>query len=212
MKVIPLSAAAVRLATIGLAIAACLVAFSYPAHSAELYMYTDADGVTHFSNIPTDARYQPVFKEPAPEAKAPVLQPAPARSQGRERFAVLVSQAAADTRIPESLLHAVIETESNYNPDAVSRKGAVGLMQLMPQTAQRYGVANPRDPAANVLGGARYLKSLLVLFDYEIPLALAAYNAGPAAVIRSGRAMPPYAETRRYVPRVMDMYRRGSRQ
>jgi soluble lytic murein transglycosylase-like protein len=175
-------------------------------------MYTDADGVTHFSNIPTDARYRSVFKEPGPETKVPALQPVSARSHGRERFAVLVSQAAADTKLPESLLHAVIETESNYNPDAISRKGAVGLMQLMPQTAQRYGVTNPRDPAANVLGGARYLKSLLVLFDYEIPLALAAYNAGPAAVMRSGRTLPPYAETRRYVPRVMDMYRRGTGQ
>jgi soluble lytic murein transglycosylase-like protein len=211
VKVLSCSAAVVRLVAIGLAAGAGLLGFSYPAR-AELYVYTDADGVTHFSNIPTDARYQSVSGEPGPEAKAPALQPAPVRSHGRERFALLISQAAAETMLPESLLHAVIATESNYNPDAISRKGAVGLMQLMPQTAQRYGVANPRDPAANVLAGARYLKSLLVLFDYDIPLALAAYNAGPAAVMRSGRALPPYAETRRYVPRVMDMYRSGIRQ
>jgi soluble lytic murein transglycosylase-like protein len=128
---------------------------------------------------------------------------------GRERYAPLIAHAAADTGLPAGLLHAVIKIESNYNPDAVSHKGAVGLMQLMPETAKRYGVENPRDPRANVLGGARYLKNLLTQFDFDVPLALAAYNAGPEAVTRYGRTVPPYAETRRYVPLVLENYRRN---
>lgn len=183
-------------------------AFGLPCSArADIFMYTDASGMQHFTNIPGDARYRPVLAEgtgtPAPD---PV--PAPAREPGRERYALPVAHAAADTGLPEGLLHAVIQAESNYNPDAVSHKGAVGLMQLMPETARRFGVADARDPAANVLGGARYLKTLLAMFDADLPLALAAFNAGPAAVLRSGRAVPPYAETQRYVPRVLELYRR----
>jgi len=135
--------------------------------------------------------------------------PTPPRSQAallrREKLAPLVAAAAKTHDLPEALLHAVIEVESNFNAGAVSPKGALGLMQLMPQTARYLGVADARDPAANIDGGARYLKELLGRFGNDLPLALAAYNAGPAAVRRSG-AIPQFAETQRYVPRVLVRY------
>lgn len=118
-------------------------------------------------------------------------------------FDALVSGAARRHALPTSLLHAVISAESRYAPQAVSPKGAMGLMQLMPATARALGIARPFDPAQNIDGGARYLRHLLDEFAGDLPLALAAYNAGPAAVHRHGRRVPPYAETRAYVPRVL---------
>jgi soluble lytic murein transglycosylase-like protein len=123
----------------------------------------------------------------------------------REKLAPLVTAAARAHGLPEALLAAVIEVESNFNVAAVSAKGALGLMQLMPQTARHLGVADARDPASNIDGGARYLKQLLARFGNNLPLALAAYNAGPAAVQRSG-AIPQFAETQLYVPRVIKRY------
>lgn len=175
---------------------------------ADMFIYTDASGAQHVTNIPGDPRYQLVLTEGGTWTPAPAPIAAPQRDPGRERYALPVAQAAADTGLPEGLLHAVIKAESNYDADAVSHKGAVGLMQLMPETARRFGVLDARDPTANVLGGARYLKTLLAMFDADLALALAAYNAGPAAVLRSGRAVPPYAETQRYVPRVLELYGR----
>ncbi|MEJ8834860.1 lytic transglycosylase domain-containing protein [Ramlibacter sp. AN1133] len=175
---------------------------------ADIFMYTDASGTQHVTNIPGDARYQLVLSEGGTRTEPPAPVLAPGRDAGRERYAQPVAHAAADTGLPEGLLHAVIKAESNYDADAVSHKGAVGLMQLMPETARRFGVVDARDPAANVLGGARYLKTLLAMFGADLALALAAYNAGPAAVLRSGRAVPAYAETQRYVPRVLELYRR----
>jgi soluble lytic murein transglycosylase-like protein len=107
------------------------------------------------------------------------------------------------------LLHAVIAVESDYDAKAVSPKGAQGLMQLMPATAQRFGVANPFDPRENVRGGALYLKWLLDLFGGDLQLAIAGYNAGEQAVIRAGYRVPPYAETQKYVPRVMSRLQRA---
>lgn len=170
---------------------------------ADFYTYVAPDGSVHFSNVPTDPRYQLLMREgsaPAPAAAAPL------RS---ERFGHLVAHAAAETGLPAGLLHAVVRTESNYDPLAVSPKGAVGLMQLMPDTARQYGVTDARDPAANLLGGARYLRDLLDQFNNDLSVALAAYNAGPGAVMRSGGRIPPYAETRRYVPRVLNLYRQN---
>jgi soluble lytic murein transglycosylase-like protein len=123
----------------------------------------------------------------------------------RELFAPLVLAAADAHGLPVALLQAIIEVESNFNAAAVSPQGALGLMQLMPQTARYLQVRDARDPAANIDGGARYLKELLARFGNDLPLALAAYNAGPSAVQRSG-AIPAYAETQRYVPRVIARY------
>lgn len=109
--------------------------------------------------------------------------------------------------LPASLLHAVISAESAYDANAISRAGAVGLMQLMPETARRYGVVNRRNPADNIDGGTRYLRDLLHMFGNDLTLALAAYNAGENAVKRSGNKVPPYPETRNYVKKVISFYK-----
>ncbi len=109
-----------------------------------------------------------------------------------------VERIAAEHSLPPQLIHSVIKVESNYNPNAVSSKGALGLMQLIPSTARRFGVSDAFNPIQNIQGGAKYLRYLLDLFDGSYPLALAAYNAGEAAVARYG-GIPPYAETQNYV-------------
>jgi soluble lytic murein transglycosylase-like protein len=113
-------------------------------------------------------------------------------------FSTTVERIAAEQALPPELIHSVIHEESNYNPFAVSPKGALGIMQLVPETARRFGVANAFDVVDNIRGGARYLKYLLDLYHGDYPLALAAYNAGEAAVARHG-GVPPYPETRNYV-------------
>ena len=125
----------------------------------------------------------------------------------RQRFTPDINQIAARYRLEPALLHAVISAESSYNPWAVSPKGAMGMMQLMPGTANRFGVGNPYDPVANMHGGARYLRWLLDQFN-DTRLAVAAYNAGEGAVQRYGNQIPPYRETQDYVVKVLDYYQR----
>jgi soluble lytic murein transglycosylase-like protein len=126
----------------------------------------------------------------------------------RQQVSEAVASASAQTSIDPALIHAVIRVESNYNTRAVSRRGAQGLMQLMPSTARRFNVTNPYDPAQNVLAGAQYLRELHTLFNGNMPLILAAYNAGPKAVSKNHMRIPPFMETRLYVPKVLDAYRR----
>ena len=122
-------------------------------------------------------------------------------------FAIQIDSAARQASLDPALVHAVIHVESRYNPSARSPKGAIGLMQLMPETAMRYGVADPsRAPEANLRAGTRYLSDLMTLFDGRIELVLAAYNAGENAVRRHGMRIPPYRETRDYVPAVLAVY------
>ncbi len=124
----------------------------------------------------------------------------------------VVAEAAERYRLDPALLAGLIETESGFNPRAVSPAGAKGLMQLMDATARGLGVTDPFDPRQNVLGGARFLRQLLDRYGGDVPRALAAYNAGPAAVDRYG-GLPPYAETQRFVPKVLaaaDRYRQSS--
>jgi soluble lytic murein transglycosylase-like protein len=139
----------------------------------------------------------------APQAAASAT-PAPAASPCSGSACIpshlqsAVERAAAQHSVPVELIHSVIQVESNYNPYAVSRKGARGLMQLIPETARRFGVSDAFDPAENIQGGAKYLRYLLDLYDGNYTLALAAYNAGEGAVARYGN-VPPYPETRNYV-------------
>lgn len=132
--------------------------------------------------------------------------PAPRTGDMLRTVLPFVTQAASDNRLDPALLLAVIHAESGFNPAALSPKGAVGLMQLMPATAGRYGEPDPRDPARNVRAGAAHLRYLIARYG-DLALALAAYNAGEGAVERHGLQIPPYAETQQYVPRVMALYR-----
>jgi soluble lytic murein transglycosylase-like protein len=131
----------------------------------------------------------------------------PSASPGnRLAYTALVDQVARETGLKPELLHAVIRAESAYDATAVSQAGAGGLMQLMPGTADRYGVRDRFDPGQNLRGGARYLRDLLQMFDRNLQLALAGYNAGENAVIQYDRTIPPYAETQQYVKRVLQYY------
>ncbi len=147
------------------------------------------------SRVVTPAVVEPrKADEPAQEAKAP---PPPAPSTFREA----IERVAYQHALPVQLLHSVIRVESNYNPWAVSPKGAQGLMQLIPSTARRFGVSNAFNPMQNLEGGARYLRYLLDFFNGDYKLALAAYNAGEGAVMRHG-GVPPYAETWNYLAQI----------
>lgn len=124
-----------------------------------------------------------------------------------DSFTGIIREASKRTGINDALIKAVIRAESAFNPLAVSRKGAVGLMQLMPDTAKRYGVTNRLDPQSNIHGGAKFLKDLLYQFDNDLTLSLAAYNAGEGAVRKYGNIVPPYPETQRYVAKVLHFYK-----
>jgi soluble lytic murein transglycosylase len=163
-----------------------------------IYSFVDARGVTHFSNIPNDKRYFPL----------------PARQQASSRrftapkhrgYDGLIRLTAQIHDVPAALVKAVIAAESLFDSSAVSRKGAQGLMQLMPETAAALGVADPLVAEQNVSGGVRYLREMLDRYG-DMGRALAAYNAGPTAVDRY-QGIPPYPETRDYVKRVMTYYR-----
>jgi soluble lytic murein transglycosylase-like protein len=175
---------------------------------ADVYSFTDANGVAHFSNVPSDSRYQLLLASPTDEIAG--------SAKGRSidwlarsaQYDGLISGAAKAATIQAALVRAVIVVESGFNPRAISKKGAIGLMQLQPATARRYGVKNIYDPEQNVRAGARYLSDLLARFDSNLELALAAYNAGEEAVERYGRHVPPYRETLAYVPSVMRVYQR----
>ena len=129
----------------------------------------------------------------------------------RKRLRPLVVKVAKTNRLDPKLLDAVIVVESGYEPEAVSPKGAQGLMQLMPATAERFDVTDPFNPSANIGGGARYLRWLMDRFENDLELALAAYNAGEGALARHGGTIPPYAETRSYVDRVLTLYKASKR-
>jgi len=147
-----------------------------------------------------------VFSNTQPSHRAPSLR----RAVAPASIAPLVNASARRYRLDPKLVHAVIRAESAYNPRAVSAKGAIGLMQLMPATARELSVGDPFDPAANIDGGSNYLRRMLDRFNGSLELALAGYNAGPEAVRRFG-GVPPYAETRRYVQRVLsDFHNNGS--
>lgn len=175
--------------------------------SADIFAFSDENGTVSLSNQPTDSRYTVILQTPD-ENQSPIAITANTALPATKTvsFGTLVDEAARSNDIEAALLHAVITAESNYNTRAVSRKGAIGLMQLMPATAKRYGVTDIYDPAQNVAGGTRYLKYLLKMFNNDQRLTLAAYNAGENAVARFGNKIPPYRETRDYVNKVMSLY------
>jgi soluble lytic murein transglycosylase-like protein len=180
--------------------------------NADIYRYVDATGKVHFTNVPADSRFKLyIATEKKPSAMTETLAAQgyrPIPKSERSKFHRHVLAAARAFGLEPALIHAVISAESGYNHLARSPRGARGLMQLMPDTARRYGVTNPLDPEQNIQGGAAYLKDLLNLFGDDVQLALAAYNAGEGAVMTHGYRIPPYPETIQYVPKVMAYYKR----
>lgn len=208
--------------------------FSYCKAQADIWTFVDDKGVTHFASEPLDPRYQLFFKSAqpqpgpvlaAPEAQESALPPVSAPDpkvtafiQGLPGFRLVrhhVSEASVLHNIDVELLHALIATESGFDPRAVSPKGAIGLMQVMPDTAARFGV-NPdarttiqtrlTEPQTNIQAGTRYLRYLMNLFAGKLELVLAAYNAGEGAVQRAGNQIPNFRETQNYVRTVMQLY------
>ncbi len=171
---------------------------------AEIYAFVDTNGVTHFSNVPSDERFELVLAESDVMTDSPLH---PALRELSVRFDPLIRAAAEGVNLDPELLRAVVVVESGFDPDAVSSAGAQGLMQLMPNTADKYGVSDVFDPQENLQAGARYLRDLIDTYDQDYELALAAYNAGEPAIQKYGGRIPPYPETRKYVPSVIKLYR-----
>ncbi|NGZ05422.1 MAG: lytic transglycosylase domain-containing protein [Magnetococcales bacterium] len=217
---------------------------------ADIYTFTDSNGVIHLTDRPLGPEYRLLIasrKEPKKERMPQTAKPrtggkglaalnrengsnarvirydgsnaslrmsglgselyAPFGTSSNRSMAETIQDASLRYQIHSALIKAVIKTESDFNPLAVSSKGAVGLMQLMPGTAQDLGVVDRTDPVANIHGGTRYLRELLGQFNNNLILSLAAYNAGPGAVKKYGNTVPPYEETQQYVAKVLHFYR-----
>ncbi|QSA95586.1 lytic transglycosylase domain-containing protein [Methylococcus sp. EFPC2] len=184
---------------------------------ADVYKYVDGAGHVYYTDKPRHSGFRLIIHTPVAFSRsAPSGALASAHSRyssrifekNRQQYTPLVEAAADRYRLDPALLHAVIQAESAYNPGAVSNKGAAGLMQLMPGTAERFGVRDRFDPVENIDGGARYLSALLGMFRSDVRLAVAAYNSGENTVRRFGNQIPPIAETQDYVDRVLNYYRR----
>ncbi len=172
-----------------------------PSAQADLYKKTDEHGRVFFTDRPVGGGYQLVMKTPKKGTiKYKNFQ------QNRRKLTPLIRQKARKHKVDPALVMAVIHAESAYDQNALSMAGAVGLMQLMPATARRFGVSNRNDAAQNVTGGVRYLRHLLERYKFDIRLALAAYNAGESAVSKYGNKVPPYPETQNYVKKVVAYY------
>lgn len=174
---------------------------------ADVFKYRDQFGRIVLTDKPLKGltllkRYSYSTGRPAPRANRILAE----MNRRKVELSPLIDAAANENQLRPALVHAVVRAESAYRADAVSPKGAIGLMQLMPATAERYGVTDPRDPAQNLRGGSSYLRDLLEMFDYDLQLALAAYNAGENAVIKYGKKIPPYRETQDYVRKVIRFF------
>jgi soluble lytic murein transglycosylase-like protein len=167
---------------------------------AQIYSWLDTNGTLVVSNVPQGTNLGIASYE-VPDADG-IRATRPVESKRTTWFDDLIDEHASRNGVRRGLVRAVIQVESGFNPRALSNKGAMGLMQLMPATARQFGVVNAFDPAENVRGGVAYLRQLLDRYNGDERLALAAYNAGPGAVDRYGQTVPPYRETRDYVSRV----------
>lgn len=215
-----MSGAALQFACVAMA---ALLGCGSVAAGGAIFVGTTESGLVSYSSVPTASNASLYLTVGDPPARPRVRRidvadmrrtPSqagsytPLRDPTWERMA---ERAARAYNVPHALLLAVMHTESHFNASARSPVGAIGLMQVMPPTGRRYGVStNLADPATNIDVGARYLKDLLLMFNGDERLAVAAYNAGEGAVIKHGRRVPPYAETQAYVPKVMRLYRQYS--
>jgi soluble lytic murein transglycosylase-like protein len=189
--------------------------FQSSAVQADIFRFEDDQGVVHFTNVPTETKYHLYLREyqkanpSSPALKSQKKPPLLTRNLSAEAPVIEnhIVEASQFYGLDPKLVQAVIQVESNFDPTATSPKGAQGLMQLMPQTARDMQVADPFQPRENIIGGTRYLKYLLDIFNNDLTLALAAYNAGPEKV-NLYRGIPPYNETKNYVQKVIQTYHR----
>ena len=196
----------IRLRLQFLALCAALVASGTASADIYTYVQNGRTSIVFSDTPPLDGRYKLYKKDRVQQGSIRPVQIY--GSVTRARYSSQVLAAAQETKVDPALIHAVISVESGYNPSARSHAGAVGLMQLMPQTAKRYGVTDRLDPAQNIRGGARYLRDLKTMFNNNLHLVIAAYNAGEEAVMKYGNRIPPYRETIAYVPKVLGHYRK----
>ena len=192
---------AIRAGSRALGVLLALWVLVAPGAAAQVYTFTDEQGNIHFADHRPHAgyeRYRPKPLRPTPQTRPLVV--------ASTDWDPLIRRAGAEYRVPPGLIKAVIHVESAFDPAAISRRGASGLMQLMPHTARELGVSDPFDPDQNIRGGTRYLEQLMRHYT-DLRHALAAYNAGPKVVGRYG-GVPPYRETRSYVRRVIGLYHR----
>lgn len=207
-------------------IAALCLTLASSVASADIYGYVDSDGSAHFSTEKLDDRYQLFVRGSAPFDSSQLPQPTPdsgkaplsdtlSRHPNLKKYEPLLNEAAQEFSLDPALLKAVMAAESGFNPGAVSPKGAIGLMQVMPATAERYGLQGDRkktieqklaDPKTNIRLAARYLRDLHKLFPFRPELVIASYNAGERAVQKHNNSVPPYPETRGYVQIVKQLY------
>jgi len=164
---------------------------------ADIYMYIDSEGVLHFTNAPTSSHYKLYIKE-RPQKQ-------PLNGQMTSKYDHFITEAAQTSGMSFPLIKAMIRVGSNFDPKAVSKKGAMGLMQIMPKNLEALNIDDPFDPRENIMGGSAYIKKMMDRYEGKLPLALAAYNAGPTAVDRY-RDIPPIRETENYVQKVMRFY------
>ena len=175
-------------------IMACLFIASSVLTYADIYRFKDEKGVWHFTNIKSDTRYRFYMKTGGLKGKQYII-----------NYDTIIERAAKRFGVDSKLIKAVIMAESSFNPDAVSKSGAQGLMQLMPPTAHDMKVENPFDPRENIFGGTKYLSILLKKFNQDKRLAVAAYNAGPT-VVANHNSVPPIPQTEHFVEKVMKYY------
>jgi soluble lytic murein transglycosylase-like protein len=196
-----------------LALIAFLTSLSVNAH-ADIYQFVDESGVVHFTNVPggrvkKDAKVHAEARDPASSSAAARPAPPAAGNQRTEDIPVsyvnIINSTCERFGVDPSLVHAMVKVESDFNPFAISRKGAMGLMQLMPQTASTMNVRNTFSPHENIEGGVKYLRYLLDRYEGNLSLALAAYNSGETAVKKWG-TIPPFKETQDYVKKIMQIY------
>src|SRR5580658_10619711 len=184
---------------------AMLLTASTAAAAPKIYTYLDAQGQRHYTDVPDNNRYRLLVLSPQDRTASGDRYDFHLLAKATQ-YDAIIEHAAVSSALEPNLLRAVIVVESGFNSRAVSKRGAVGLMQLMPATAARFGVSNRSDPRQNVRGGALYLGFLINRFRHNVRLALAAFNAGEDAVERNSGQIPPFAETLEYVQKVLKIY------
>ena len=190
--------------TVTLVIFFCLF-FMVSSSSAGIYRYVDENGVIHFTNCPRDPKFKLYIRESRDDVGDENGSSSASYIKDSNQYDSLITEFSRKYQVEFALIKAIIRAESGFNPLAVSRKGAKGLMQLMPETAQRVNVSNIFNPKENIEGGVRHFKYLLSLFNDDLRLSLAAYNAGEN-VVAELRSIPPYRETVDYVKKVLSYY------